>query len=364
MTPFNLMRLGTIMTPESGNPLEAEGVLNPAAMRGADGHLYLFPRMVAKGNYSRIGIARVLFNGDGDPVGVERLGIALEPETDYELGLGDVGGCEDPRITYVTAIESYLMTYVALSPVGPRVALAISSDLFVWERIGLANFTPYHGIDFEDIDDKDAMLFPLLIEDPSGQSKVAILHRPHFRGAGLGELDEVSQDHAADLDRRSIWISFGGIDTQSVGEVLPGTFSFHRPLASPVSPWEKIKIGGGTPPILTPRGWLIVYHGVSKVAKHNGVGIELCYSAGLMLLAKDDPREILYRSPDPILTLSETQENTGDKGNVVFPTGIDRRDDLGHPDRFDIYYGMGDTRIGVASFRLPAVLPAGALIVS
>ena len=44
---------------EPGNPNEVEGVLNPAAARGPDGELHLFPRLVAKGNYSRIGIARV-----------------------------------------------------------------------------------------------------------------------------------------------------------------------------------------------------------------------------------------------------------------------------------------------------------------
>ena len=75
------------MVPEPGNPLEAEGVLNPAAARGPDGQLYLFPRLVARGNHSRIGIARVLFDEIGDPVGVKRLGIALEPEMDYELRL-------------------------------------------------------------------------------------------------------------------------------------------------------------------------------------------------------------------------------------------------------------------------------------
>src|SRR5664279_6138647 len=85
MSDFQLRRLGLLMEPEPGNPLEAEGVLNPAAARGPDGKLYLFPRLVAKGNYSRIGIARVLFNEAGDPAGVERLGIALEPEMDYEL---------------------------------------------------------------------------------------------------------------------------------------------------------------------------------------------------------------------------------------------------------------------------------------
>ena len=88
MSDFQLQRLGLVMEPEPGNLLEAEGVLNPATARGPDGQLYIFPRLVARGNYSRIGIARVLFNDGGDPEGVERLGIALEPEADYERQAG------------------------------------------------------------------------------------------------------------------------------------------------------------------------------------------------------------------------------------------------------------------------------------
>ena len=84
MSEFELQRLGLVMKPEPGNPLEAEGVLNPAAVRGPDSQLYLFPRLVARGNYSRIGIARVRFDEAGNPTGIERLGIALEPEADYE----------------------------------------------------------------------------------------------------------------------------------------------------------------------------------------------------------------------------------------------------------------------------------------
>ena len=37
------------MEPQPGNPQEVEGVLNPATARGADGELYLFPRLVARG---------------------------------------------------------------------------------------------------------------------------------------------------------------------------------------------------------------------------------------------------------------------------------------------------------------------------
>ena len=83
MSGFQLQRLGLIMEPEPGSPQEVEGVLNPAAVRGPDGQLYLFSRLVARGNYSRIGIARVRFNDDGDPAGVERLGMAFEPEADW-----------------------------------------------------------------------------------------------------------------------------------------------------------------------------------------------------------------------------------------------------------------------------------------
>jgi beta-1,2-mannobiose phosphorylase / 1,2-beta-oligomannan phosphorylase len=129
MNGFELQRLGILMEPQPGDPHEAEGVLNPAVARGPDGKLYLFPRLVARGNYSRIGIARVRFNEAGDPEGVERLGVALEPETDYECGIDGRGGCEDPRVTFVEPLQRYLMTYTARTPRGPRIAAACSTDL-------------------------------------------------------------------------------------------------------------------------------------------------------------------------------------------------------------------------------------------
>ena len=70
---------------------------------------------------------------------------------------------------------------------------------------------------------------------------------------------------------------------------------------------------------------------------------------------------IRYRSPEPVLTPELPQERTGTVANVVFPTAIDRRDDLGSPDRFDVYYGMADDRIGVARLDVPEFLPTGAL---
>jgi predicted GH43/DUF377 family glycosyl hydrolase len=79
-----------------------------------------------------------------------------------------------------------------------------------------------------------------------------------------------------------------------------------------------------------------------------------------MVLSKKHPRVIRYRSVEPVLTPVLPQERNGIIANVVFPTGIDRRDDLGTPDRFDVYYGMADNRIGAARLDLPDHLPVGA----
>jgi predicted GH43/DUF377 family glycosyl hydrolase len=138
-----------------------------------------------------------------------------------------------------------------------------------------------------------------------------------------------------------------------------GLFNSHHRLAAPVAPWARLKIGAGTPPVLTRHGWLIIYHGVSETAAPSNNGRHLCYSAGVMVLSKEHPREIRYRSPEPILTPVLPQECSGTIANVVFPTGIDRRDDIGAPDRFDVYYGMADNRIGVARLDLPDSLPTG-----
>jgi predicted GH43/DUF377 family glycosyl hydrolase len=357
MNGFKLQRLGLLMEPEPGNPLETEGVLNPAAARGPDGELYLFPRLVARGNYSRIGIARVRFNEAGDPAGVERLGIALEPEADYERRPDGGGGCEDPRITYVEPLKQYVMAYTAFSPDGPRIALAVSQDLFCWRRRGLATFSPYDGIEFEGVDNKDASVFPSPIPDPSGQPALALLHRPLFPGTRPEETASRPLSEDADLHRESIWISYCSKAIEGLDPNVRYHLASHHRLAAPAAPWEQLKIGGGTPPVLTRHGWLIVYHGVSDMAEPGAAVHHFCYAAGVMVLSKEHPQVVLYRSPEPVLTPELPEERVGIIADVVFPTGIDRRDDLGTPDRFDVYYGMADDRIGVARLDLPDVLP-------
>jgi predicted GH43/DUF377 family glycosyl hydrolase len=358
MSGFELQRLGLVMKPEPDSPVEAEGVMNPAAIRGPDSQLYLFPRLVARGNYSRIGIARVRFDEAGNPTGIERLGIALEPEADYERRPNGGGGCEDPRITFLEPLQRYVMTYTALSSRGPRIALALSEDLFRWQRLGLATFRPYDGIEFDGVDNKDASIFPVAIPDPSGQPAMAILHRPLFPGTRPEETARRPQLRGVDLHRESIWISYCSTRMEDCEPYHLCHFGSHHRLAAPAAPWERFKIGGGAPPVLTRHGWLIIYHGVGEATEPTKEGRKLCYSAGVMVLSKEHPRTICYRSPHAILTPDLPQERRGSVANVVFPTGIDRRDDLGSSDRFDLYYGMADYQIGAARLDVPDQIPA------
>jgi predicted GH43/DUF377 family glycosyl hydrolase len=251
------------------------------------------------------------------------------------------------------------MTYSAFSPIGPRIALAVSEDLLHWKRLGLATFEPYAGIDFVHVDNKDASLFPVAIPNRAGKMQLALLHRPLFPGTRPEEVVCQAESQVVDLDHESIWISYCPMALEGLEPNHLGLFNSHHRLATPVSPWEHLKIGGGTPPVLTRHGWLIVYHGVSEMVQPGNEGVQLCYSAGAMVLSKQHPRVLRYRSAEPVLTPELPQERRGTIANVVFPTGIDWRDDLGSPDRFDVYYGMADNRIGVARLDVPDFLPPG-----
>ena len=103
------------------------------------------------------------------------------------------------------------------------------------------------------------------------------------------------------------------------------------------------------------RGRLMIYHGVAgQILENVDHQPYVRYSAGAMLLDIDDPRTVIYRSPTPILAPETDDERAGIVPNVVFPTGIDLREN----GRVDIYYGMADAAIGVARLDLPAQLDA------
>lgn len=347
---FDVERLGVIMAPEVGNPHEVEGVLNPAGVTGPDGHYYLFPRMVGGGNYSRVGVARVVRNAAGCPVGVERLGVALEPSAPYEIVEPGVGGCEDPRVTYLACANVYVMAYTALGPLGPHVALASSRDLVTWTRHGLVDFAAEDGTDFNRYANKDALFLPEPVRAPDGRLALALMHRPMYEtwdGTAGHACIPLSPPHGVDDERPSIWVSYCPLEELAwLGGEEPARVVQHRLVAVPEAAWEEYRIGGGTVPIRTGDGWLTFYHGVELYADGGR-----CYQTGAMLLDREDPQYVLARSLEPVFGPDTPEECIGVVSNVVFPTAVDERDG-----GYDVYYGMADSRIGVA--RLSARVAA------
>ncbi|WP_459349073.1 glycoside hydrolase family 130 protein [Cellulomonas olei] len=342
--PYALRRVGTIMEPEPGNPLEVEGVLNPGTARGPDGELYLFPRMVAEGNVSRIGRARVVVT-DGVPTGVERQGVVLAPDEQWEHGTRNAG-VEDPRITFVEPLGLHVMTYVAYGPLGPRPALAVSEDTVAWRRLGPLRFgyQPELGTDLNLFANKDVVFFPEAVPGPDGRPWLALLHRPMWDLDWLRPGEGAPAPRGIEDDRPSMWIGF--VDLDAVRRDLSALTSVTHAsmVAAPEMPYEESKIGGGPAPIRVPEGWLVLHHGVTGA---DVKGFELAYgaryTAGAMLLDAADPRRVLARTAEPLLVPETDDELEGTLGNVVFPTAVEQ---VGA--RRFVFYGMADSRIGVA----------------
>jgi beta-1,2-mannobiose phosphorylase / 1,2-beta-oligomannan phosphorylase len=346
--PYRLERLGVVMTPDPRDPREAWGVLNPATAR-RDGEVFLFPRLVAEGNVSRIGRARITFDEAQGPVGVERLGVVLEPEEAWECHAGG-GGVEDPRITYLPRLGHWIMTYAAFGPLGPRIGLAASADLEHWQRLGPVSFAydSHLATDLNLYPNKDALFFPEPVTDPNGALAYAMLHRPMWDLSWVrpGEGEPLPAGLA---DRRpGIWISFAPAAAVEADLTALTRFEHHRLVALPEHAWEAVKIGGGTPPIRVAEGWLVLHHGVAgKRARGFELQPDARYSAGVLIIDPTDVTRVVARSVEPLLEPELREELIGTVPNVVFPTAIDPLDDSTSP-AYDVYYGMADSRIGVA----------------
>ncbi len=343
--PYRLEREGLLMAPDAGDPLEAEGVLNPAA-GWFGGELYLLPRLVAAGNVSRIGLARIRLDG-GRPAGVTRLGVVLEPTMSWEHGPLNAG-VEDPRVTWIPALGQHVMTYVAYGPTGPRTAIATSTDLLEWQRLGPVTYRWDAGseVDLNLYHNKDAVFLPEPVTAPDGELSFAVMHRP----MGVLNPDTSISDLPGDIPpsghagHQAMWMSFVPVAAANEDLSALAHWRWHRFVAGPEYDWEDLKIGGGPPPVRVPEGWLLLHHGVTgRIDPGTDQQQHVHYAAGGMILDAEQPWLVISRSAEPLLQAETADELSGTVPNVVFPTAIVEIDG----NQF-VFYGMADSTIGVA----------------
>lgn len=200
-------------------------------------------------------------------------------------------GIEDARISRVN--EKYYMTTCTVSSERHGTTLFISDD-------GL-NYT-FAGI-ILDHQNKDMLLF-----EGKARDTYYALTRP------LGSLYFAT-------GKDSEWLPGPSINLASSPDLLHWK-PFDKPFirAGKASRFGN-RIGGGTPPILTGKGWLMLYHGVENKGK---VGIYRTYWA---MLDKEEPWKIIEHEDKMALLEAEEELTAGMKEkiyleDVVFTTGI------------------------------------------
>ena len=327
-------RCGVVLA-STNSVTDVEGVLNPGVARDRRGTLLLYPRIVAAGNVSRVGVVRAVETHHGPLFG--SVAIVLAPEAEYEHRATAGGyGCEDPRVTFIPRLDAYVMAYAAFGPAGPRIALAASQDGYAWQRLGLVRFADEA---LNDLPNKDAAFFPEPVMSPAGVPSLALYHRPMLRESVNGQAP-IGFLRSLPPERREVTqLAYVALDRvlQDLGHLC---FAAESVTVLPVGDtWGVLKNGAGTPPVRTSAGWMSVFHAVDAVDRPGGPS--LYYRAGIVVHDLHRPDRIVYRSPHPILAPDTVEERYGTVDDVVFPTGIDARGD----GAYDVYYGAADAKI-------------------
>lgn len=283
-------------------PYRINSVFNPGATLLPDGSTLLLCRVEDRRGLSHLCAARSENGVDGwriDPTPTLMPNPAEYPE--------ELWGIEDPRITYVPELQQYAIAFTSYSKGGPGVSLALTRDFRSFERLGVI-MSP---------DDKDAALLPQRVG-----GLWALVHRPM---TPLG---------------CHIWISYSP-DLRHWGG--------HRVMmeARKGAWWDANKIGLSSPPIETPKGRLVLYHGVKQTASGS------LYRVGLALFDTEKPDLCLSRGESWIFGPETDYERGGDVHDVVFPCGQTVSPD---GDTINLYYGAGDSCIALAQASVSSLL--------
>lgn len=292
-----------ILSPKSEHGWEAKAVFNPAAIE-LEGKTYIVYRTTSADNISYLGLA-ISNNGLIIDERIDKPIYPLRAKFEKPSISGGPGGCEDPRITRIDNI--LYMLYTAFDGKLPHLALtSISVTDFIkrnWEKWESPKIISPPGTA-----DKDGMLFPKKINN-----KYVFFHRiePNIC---IDYVDDLNFDNSAYLKISSI--------------ITPHNRT-----------WDEGKIGINTPPLETKEGWIIFYHGISKIDQH--------YRVGVLLLDLNDVTKVIGWTPYPILEPETNFEKRGVVNDVVFPCGY-----VLNNDTIFLYYGGADKVVCGAKISL------------
>jgi predicted GH43/DUF377 family glycosyl hydrolase len=318
---------------------ETKDVFNPAAVV-KDQKIYLLYRAqdsIGKPQgTSRIGIAE-----STDGIHFQRYGApALFPENDRWKKYEWEGGCEDPRLVEDSA-GLYYMTYTAYDGKTARLMVATSRDLLHWVKRGPAFAQAFDGKYI----DKWTKSGSIISRYTDGRIIAARVGGKFWMYWG----DQFIW--AAVSDDLIHWQPVEMNPGEKPPLVLRGQ-ALTMPDLRIVVPTREGKfdndlVESGPPAMLTDSGILLMYNSRNRLPGGDPSLPDGAYSAGQVLLYREDPTKIKRRLDQYFIRPDRPYETAGQVNQVCFLEAL-----VHFQRNWFLYYGTADSKIAVATRRV------------
>lgn len=304
-----------LLSPKREHPWEAAATFNGCPIKEGKKINMVYramsePDLLREPHMRMSVIARASSN---DGILFEDRAVLISPDREFDLY-----GCEDPRVTKLNGI--YYIFYTALggypfSADNIKVAVALSKDLKTITEKHLV--TPFNA--------KAMAMFPQKI---NGKMAALVTINTDRKPADICFVEFDSPEQLWSPEFWNSWLT--NVDSHKL--------SIRR------LPTDHIELGA--PPVMTEKGWLVVYSHIQRYGAPDQV-----FGTEIVLLDAKNPRHIIGRTKGPFIVPEEYYEHTGQVAHVIFPSGA-----LIEDDRLDIYYGAADTHCAMASIPLNNLL--------
>lgn len=312
---------------------EEKDVFNPAAVV-RNGKVYLLYRAQDKiglpAGTSRIGLA---YSDDG--LHFKRLKTpVLYPQNDAYKKYEWEGGCEDPRIVEDEK-GRYYMTYTAYDGTTARLFIATSTDLVHWKKYGSVFKNAEHGKYIKYWSKSGSIVCRI-----SGNKNIATkINGKYWMYWGESNIYMATSNNLID------WTPIRETDPSKKQYDSLRNYEAFKILFSPrKKKFDSELVEPGPPAIVTNDGIVFIYNSKNSPAfgdksLPNGV-----YSAGQILMDKNNPEKVLDRSENNFFKPDKNYEITGQVNNVCFLEGL-----VYFKSNWFLYYGTADSKIAVAT---------------
>ena len=314
---------------------EEKDVFNPAIVVRGDTLIMLYRAEDSIGKYagtSRIGLAKstdgLHFTRMPSPV--------FFPANDAQKKYEWEGGCEDPRVVEDSA-GTYYMMYTAYDGDKARLLVASSKDLLHWTKYGPAFSTAYGGKYLN----KWSKSGSVVSVYKDGKITAVKINGKYWMYWGDVNINAATSDDLVNWqplemnagEKPAIALRHNSVETPDLKIVIgPRPGKFDSDIVEP-----------GPPAMLTSKGILLIYNGRNIPSIGDTTLAEGTYSAGQVLLDKNNPATVLQQQDHYFLTPDKAYEKTGQVNFVCFVEGL-----ANFKNKWFLYYGTADSKIAVA----------------